>query len=836
MRLLRHALRSLRQSPGFALAAVVSLALGIGANTALFSITAGVLLHPLPYTDPDRLVILWNRSPGLGITEDWFSTAQYFDIRNGQEAFSDVAIAIGAYATLTGRGEPERVGALRVSANLLPMLGAQPIRGRLFVAEDDTPGRTGSAVLSHGAWQRRFGGDPGVVGTTLVLNGDPYEIVGVLPAGFSLPREVLPTLGVVEDGDVFLPLPLAPSAADIRTAEDYNLIARLRPGVSVAAAQAQLDALTARLRRDHPEVYPPNGGLTFSAVPLLDQVVGDVRRPLFVLSGAVLLVLLIACANVANLQLSRAIARRRELAVRVALGAGRGTLARELLAESVLLACAGGAAGVLLAQVGVVWLKALRPDHLPRVDAVSVDGGVLLFTLVLSVAAGMLFGLAPIVGARGTDPIETLKSGGRGAAGGGSLWGRGHRLRRSLVMAELALAVMLVTGAGLLVTSVAALREVEPGFDAAGVLSFEVAMTGRRYPDGPSVARTYRELWPRLEALPGVRAAGGVTALPLSGFAAWGPITIEGHTPPPGEQFVNADQRTVGGRYFEAMRIPLRRGRLFTEHDTLESERVVIVDEKLAATYWPGEDPIGKRLKFGDLAEATPWERVVGVVGRVQQYGLDTDDRIAIYRPHGQRPARVLYVTVHSVADPSSLPPSPRPRRTAVALAEAGRAAVTSAVHGIDPDLPVHRVTTMPDRVERALAGRHFAMTALVLFASVALALAAVGTYSVIAYVVRQGTRDLGVRLALGATPAAVLGMVLRQGLVLAFAGIGLGIAGALLLGRVLEGLLYGVPPHDPTMLASSGLALLIVAAVACWLPARRAASIDAVECLRVEN
>ena len=344
-------------------------------------------------------------------------------------------------------------------------------------------------------------------------------------------------------------------------------------------------------------------------------------------------------------------------------------------------------------------------------------------------------------------------------------------------------------------------------------------MTGRRYPDGPSVARTYRELWPRLEALPGVRAAGGVSALPLSDFAAWGPITIEGHTPPPGERFINADQRTVGGRYFEAMRIPLRRGRLFTEHDTLESERVVIVDEKLAAVYWPGEDPIGKRLKFGDLAEKTPWERIVGVVGRVQQYGLDTEDRIAIYRPHEQRPARVLYVTVHTDADPSGL-----------------RTAVTSAVHGLDPDLPVHRVTTMPERVERALAGRRFAMTALVLFAGVALALAAVGTYSVIAYLVRQGTRDLGVRLALGATPTAVLAMVIRQGLVLAAAGIGLGIAGALLLGRVLEGLLYGVAASDPLTLAAASAGLVAVAVVACWLPARRAASIDPARTLLIED
>ena len=817
MRLLPSAARLFRQSPGFAAAAIVSLALGIGANTALFSVTAGVLLRPLPYAEPERLVVLWNRSPGLGITEDWFSTAQYFDIRHGQAAFSDVAIAIGAYATITGRGEPERVGALRVSSNLLPMLGGRAAAGGLFVPEDDIPGRTGTLVLTHGLWQRRFGSDPAAVGTTLVLNGEPHEIVGVLPAGFSLPREVLPTLGVVEDAEVFLPLPLAPAAATVRTAEDYNLLARLRPGVSLEAAQAELDVLTARLRRDFPEIYPPNGGLTFGAVPLLDQVVGDVRRPLFVLTGAVLLVLLIACANVANLQLARAMARRRELAVRIALGAGRGRLAREVLGESLLLAGAGGVVGVALAHAGVVWLRAIEPDHLPRIDAVTVDGRVLLFTLVLSVLAGVLFGLAPLAGQQRADPVEALKAGGRTAAGG-SLWGRGHGLRRALVIAELALAVILVAGAGLLARSVAELRNVEPGFDADGVLTFELAMTGRRYPDGPSVVGTYRELWPRLEALPGVGAAGGVTALPLSGFAAWGPITIEGHTPPPGERFINADQRTVAGRYFEAMHIPLRRGRFFTEHDTLDAERVVIVDEKLAAAYWPGGDAIGKRLKFGDLAETTPWERVVGVVGRVQQYALDTDDRIAIYRPHAQRPARVLYVAVETASDPASL-----------------RAAVAGAVHGLDPDLPVHRVITMPARVERALSGRRFAMTALMIFAGVALVLAAVGTYSVISYLVRQGTRDLGLRLALGATPAAILGFVVRQGLGLAGAGVAMGVAGALLLGRVLEGLLFGITPSDPVTLAATSAGLVVVAAAACWLPARRAANIDPVVSLRAD-
>ena len=817
MTLLRQLASTLQKSPGFTAAAVISLALGIGANTALFSVSAGLLLRPLPYLEPGRLVILWNRSPGLGIAEDWFSTAQYFDIRQGQNAFSDVAIAIGAYATLTGRGEPERLGVLRVSSNLLPMLGARPELGRFFVAEDDTPGRTGSAVLAHGAWVRRFGGDPAVIGRTLALNGEPYEIVGVLPREFSLPRSVLPTLGVVEDGDVFLPLPLAPAAADVRTAEDYNILARLRPGATLQAAQAELDALTGRLRRDHPEIYPPGGGLTFSAVPLQDQVVGEVRQPLIVLSGAVMLVLLIACANVANLQLARTVARQRETAVRVALGAGRAQLARSVLSESVALACIGGLAGVALAYAGVAWLRALAPDRLPRLDAIAVDGIVLAFTTAVSVLSGLLFGLVPLSATAHADPIDALRAGGRGTAAG-SVWGRGHAMRRGLVIGEIALAVMLVAGAGLLVRSVAALREVDPGFQADEVLTFEMATTGRRYPDGASVARLWRELWPRLESIPGVRAAGGISALPLSDFAAWGPITIEGHTPPPGERFINADQRTAGGRYFEALRIPLTRGRFFNEHDTIDSERVVIVDAKLAEHYWRGEDPIGKRLKFGDLGDDTPWERVVGVVGNVQQYGLDTDDRIAIYRPHAQRPGRVLYVTVQTAAEPSSL-----------------RAAVAGVVHALDPDLPLHRMTTMSERVERALASRRFAMTALVLFALVALALAAVGTYGVMAYLVRQGTRELGVRLALGATPGAVARLVIGQGLSVTAVGLGLGLAGAWVLGWVLEGLLYGVTARDPLTLGVTIVSLSVVAVLACWLPARRASAIDPMRSLRAE-
>ena len=805
--------RLVRHSPGFAAAAIVSLALGIGANTALFSVTAGILLRPLPYAEPDRLVILWNRSPGLGITEDWFSTAQYFDIRNGQQAFSDVAIAIGAYATLTGRGEPERVGTLRVSSNLLPMLGARPAAGRLFVPEDDTPGRAGSAVLSHGAGTRRFGADPAVIGRALVLNGEPYEIVGVLPAGFTLPREVLPTLGVVEDGDVYLPLPLAPAAADVRTAEDYNLLARLKPGVTVAMAQAELDALTARLRRDHPAIYPPNGGLTFSAVPLLDQVVGDVRRPLVVLTGAVLLVLLIACANVANLQLSRALARRRELAMRAALGASRGRLAGELLGESILLACLGGVAGVGLAWGGVQWLRALRPITC-RGSTPSRSTGRCSPSRSVSVVTGALFGRR-----RSSARPTRCRRGAQDR--------RARRLRRRSAV-----------GAWPLAAPRARRGRARPGRDAGDRRRADDSQRRRparraagfrphrradrrggddRPPlsgwslSGPAVPRAVAEARGAARGRRGRRRDGAAAQR----LRRLGPITPEGIEPP----------ASASSTPTSALRPAATSRRWAFRWSADVSSASTTPPRPSGSSSWTrprallagrGRGRQAPQLRRSD--EDTPWERIVGVVGRVQQYGLDTDDRIAIYRPHAQRPARALYMAVRADADPESL-----------------RAAALDAVRELDPDLPLHRVTPMPARVDRAMAGHRFAMTALVLFAGVAVALAVVGTYGVLAYLVRQGTRDLGVRLAIGAAPASILAVVIRQGLALAVAGLAVGVAGALLMGRVLEGLLYGVSPRDPVTLAATTLVLLAAAGVACWLPARRAAAIAPAISLRAE-
>ncbi len=816
---LRFAARAFLKTPGFTAAAVLSVGIGIGANTAIFSVTHALLLQPLSYPDSDRLAILWNRSPGLDIAEDWFSTAQYFDIKTRHSGLEDVAIARGLYRTLTGDdGEPERVGTIRVSPNLLSMLGARAIYGRLLNPDDDVPGSASVTVIGYGTWMWRYGGDPSVVGRIVSLDGQPVEIVGVLAPDFSLPREVLPTLGVVEEGDFLLPIRLGPGAATVRTREDYNVLARLRPGVTFEAAQAEMDTITASLRSEFPDVYPPNGGLTFSLVPLLDQVVGDVRTALVVLSGAVGFVLLIACANVANLLLSRALGRQREMAVRAALGASRGRLARQLFSESLLLAFAGGAVGVLLALAGVRWLHLLQPEDVPRLGAIGIDARVLLFTCGVSALSGLLFGLAPALGVSKVDVQSHLKDAGRGSSGSGALWGRGHGLGRLLAVAELALSVVLLIGAGLLIRSFAHVQQVPGGFSPDGVLTFELSLMGQKYPDSPSVQRAYKALWERLDQLPGVTSSGGVIPLPLSNFFSWGPIQVEGRTPPAGERFINADQRVATSHYFETLEIPLLEGRYFDDQDLPGMTRVVVVDERMANELWPGQSAIGKRIRFGDQTTTSDWETVVGVVGQVKQYALDADARIAFYRPHTQQPARQLYVTVRTAGDPAAL-----------------GGPVRDAIRGLDPDLPIFRMKTMRARVDESLARRRFLMTLLSLFAAVAAALAAIGIYGVMAYLVSQGTREMGIRIALGASPASIQRLVIRQGLLVGLVGVTAGLSGAFALTHLLDSLLFGVEPTDPLTFAAIAAALLAVALAASYVPARRAAGTDPIVALRSE-
>jgi predicted permease len=737
----------------------------------------------------------------------------------GHRGFEQVAIAIGGNYNLTGDGgEPERIGTIRVSSNLLPMLGVRAAAGRLFVAEDDGPGTSGTAVLGYGTWMRRYGGDPKAIGRTLILNGQPYQIAGVLPESFDLPREVMPTLGVAEHAEILIPLPLGPDAPTIRTREDYNIIGKLKPGVVLEHAQAEMDALTARLRRDHPQVYPPNGGLTFSIVPLQEQVVGDVRRSLVVLIAAVGLVLLIACANVANLLLSHALGRQREMAIRAALGAGRARIVRQLLTESALLSLAGGALGVVFALASLRGIQALGTRSVPRLHEIAIDGQVLLFTFAISLVSGILFGLAPALRLSRIDLHGSLKDASRGSSGVSALWGGGQSLRRLLVVSELALAVVLLIGAGLLVRSFARLQQVAPGFNPRGVLTLELTMMGRKYADTERALETYRLLWERLRRLPGVIAAGGVSSLPLSQMMAWGPITVEGRVPVAGEKFINVDMRMVGGDYFHAMEIPLLQGRLFTTQDTRQSQRVALIDAHMAAQLWPGQSPLGKRVRIALADSTSPWITIVGVVGRIKQDALDTESRMAMYFPHPQYPTRGMNVVLRSDVDSDGL-----------------AAAVRKEIRDLDADLPVYGVRTMSHRLEESLARRRFAMLLLTLFACLALGLAALGVYGVMAYLVSQGSRELGIRMALGATPGGILAMVVRHGLAVALTGIVVGLAAAFALTRLMRTLLFGTEAADPLTFAAIALLLGAIALVASYVPARRAARIDPMISLRSE-
>ena len=815
---IRYALRTFKKSPGFTAVVALSLAIGIGACASLFSIANALLLRPLPYKDADRLVILWNRSPGLNITQDWFSTAQYFDIKSGHHGLEEIAIAIGGNENLTGSGDPERVGAIHVSSNLLPMLGEKAALGRLFNVEEDVKGAAATVVLSYGMWARRYGSDPQIIGKSIQVNGVSREVVGVLPKSFSLPREVMPTLDGAEQADILLPLPLASDAPRIRSHEDYNIIGKLKPGVSVREAQAEMDTLTASLRRDYPEVYPPNGGLTFGVVPLLEQVVGDARYSLIVLLGAVGFVLLIACANVANLQLSRAVARQKEFAVRAALGAGRGRILRQLFTESVLLALGGGALGIVFSFVCVHWVHVLGPKSVPRLASIGVDAEALLFTVGLCVFSGILFGLAPAWRATQIDLHGTLKEAGRGSAGSGSVWGRGNNLRRMLVISEMALSVVLLIGAGLLIRSFARLLRVSPGFNPENVLTVELTMSGPKYKDAQAILSTYHQLWERLEGLPGVAAVGAITSLPLSEMYAWGPIVIEARTPPPGEQFINADQRVVSGHYFEVMEIPLRSGRFFNDQDTQANPRAAIIDEYMAQEYWPHEDPLGKRMRFGGLDADGKWITIVGVVGRVKQYTLDSDSRIAFYLPQTQYPTRAMNIVLRSRTDPSGL-----------------TSAVKKALRELDSDLPMYNVRTMDQRLGESLARRKFSMALLTAFACLALALATIGVYGVMAYLVNQGTRELGIRIALGASQRNILVLVVRQGMALALAGVSIGLAGAFALTRLMQSLVFGVKTTDALTFAAIPLLLTLIALLTSHIPARRAARIDPMISLRNE-
>ena len=808
-----YGLRMLFKNPRFTIVAVLSLAIGIGATTAIFSVANALLLRPLPYEDSDSLVILWNRSPGLNVAQDWFSPGQYLDIKAENTVFEYVAATIDSSFNLTGEGSsrsPERVEAARVSSSLFPLLRAQPAMGRVFTADEDEQGKPTTAILSHGFWQRHFAGDAKIVGKTLLLNGNSVEIVGVMGPGFALNKEVMPTVNKISNAEMFLSLPMGEGKRTTRTNEDYNIFGRLKPGVTVARAQADVDRIVSGMKQQYPENYPPSSGFMISVVPLLQQVVGEVRRPLLILLGAVGFVLLIACANVANLQLARSVVRQKEIAVRAAVGAGRRRIMRQLLTESVLLSLAGGLLGLLLASFGLRALLLFGPDTLPRLNEIGVDGRLLGFTFVVSVATGILFGLAPALRASRVDLNKALKDGSRGSDGSSH-----HRVRNVFVVVEVTLSLVLLIGAGLLIRSYQHIQNASPGFNPYNVLSFRLSLPSSKY-KGPTVTNFYQQLTQKIEALPGVQAVGTSYSLPMSSVAlAWGPITIEGYVPKNSADFIMSNERFVSPGYFPALGVPLVKGRLFDARDIKGAQETVIVNENLANRFWPSQDPIGKRLERGDKE---PWRTVVGVVRDQKEFSVDNEPPISIYHPHEQFPIGTMFVVVRSVSDPSQMRP-----------------AISKEIQTLDPELPAFEFMTMEQRLATSLASRRFSTFLLGVFAVTALILAVIGIYGVSAYSVSQRTREIGIRMALGAQPGKILLLVIKQSLILVIAGTVIGLIGAFALTRVMSSLLYGVSATDLKTFIGPPFVLLSAALVASYFPARRAARVDPTIALRSE-
>ncbi|HYL62875.1 MAG TPA: ABC transporter permease [Candidatus Methylomirabilis sp.] len=805
----RYALRMLRKNLLLTAVIVVSLGVGIGANSAIFSVVDALLLRPLPYPQPDRLAAVWLHSPAIGILRDWPSPGEYLDVQRENHSFEQMALAQGRTFVLTGREEPERIGGVRTQSSLLEMLGAKPLLGRLLLPEDDKPGKAAVAILSERIWKQLFNTDPGIIGKTIVLNGNPFLVAGVLQRSFMLNAEVMPSEGPMDKMDIFAPLPLGADAEKNRGDENYNIMVRLRPGVSVKQAQADLDVIASRIR----EKDKRDASFGMHVIALQEQVVGDVRRALLVLLGSVGLVLLIACANVANLLLTRAVGREKEVAIRTALGAGWQRLAQQLLTESVVLGLLGGGAGLLVAQLSLYVVRTMNPGNIPRLEDIAINGAVLAFTLGVSLVTGILFGVAPVWRAIKVDLNTSLKAGGRSGQSEGGLHLRKHSLRGLLVVSELTLSLMLLIGAGLLIRSFVRLQSVPPGFTTDHVLTMEVAATGPKYREDKPVVNFYKEIEGRIAHLPGVMAEGVVSVLPLTSSVGWGGINVEGYAPPPGQE-LQVDLRGASTDYFRTMEIPLKKGRFFNEDDTADKPQVVIIDEKFAQRFWPDSDPIGKHLWFNPKKPFT----IVGVVGVVKQYGLETDGKIATYFAQNQNPGNGMFLAVRTSSEEAGLP-----------------SAVVGEIHAVDPNVVVYGIRTMQERLYDSLARQRFSSTMLGAFAVFALLLAAVGLYGVMSRLVTQGTHDIGVLVTLGARPGNIVGLVVRQGMALTGIGIVVGLAGAAALTRVMASLLFGVSTTDAITFGAVPALLAAVAFAATAIPAWRATRVDPMVALREE-
>jgi putative ABC transport system permease protein len=802
----QYALRNITKRPLFYSAVILTLALGIGANTAIFTVVNGVLLQPLPYPHPERLMMVWTHNPLQGIDKDVGTYPNFEDWRRASQSFERMSAYRGASVTLTGNGEPAQIRGARVTHEFFETMGVGPLQGRGFSSANGQAGGERVVIVAHGLWIRRFGADASIIGRRIVLDGVPHEVVGVMPASFKHPA----------DAELWMPLAPVGELRELFVARGsywLTIVGRLKPGVTRVAAQSEMDAIAARLEKE----YPSNAGIGIRLVTMHEELVGDVQRPLLILLGAVCFVLLIACANVANLLLTRAASRQRELAIRAALGADRGRLVRQLLTESVVLGLLGGAAGLMIATLSTDLIQTLAPAELPRLSDITIDRQVLAYVAGASVFTSLLFGLVPALHASRRDSGGNLKDGGRTGTAGR----RGGRVRAALAVGELAIALMLLIGAGLLIRSFIALNSADPGFATSGVLALRLHLPPAAYGEPARITRFYEQLVERLNALPGVESAAAGSSLLLSRLPASASISIEGRPPlPANARNIPVPYDSVTPGYFSTLKIPLRRGRMFTRADGPRSPQVVLVNETFVKRFFPGEDPLGRRVTFGDPSQRdTQWQTIVGVVADTKRGGFEREPWAEAYFPMLQVPEPQAFVLLRTNGDPITL----------IAAAQA-------AVWSIDRHQAIASIRTVPELLALRELNRRFTTLLLGVFASVALVLAIIGTYAVIAHGTAQRTQEIGIRIALGADPRMILRMVLLGGFRIAATGLAIGIVGALALTHVLSGLLFGVGARDSLTFVVVPGALLVVALAACWIPARRAMQVEPVIALRGDS